>query len=54
LPSSTWPQASLLARLDRHFFCGGGEAPLPIDGRKLQVHVDWDADRELDDRSVGR
>jgi hypothetical protein len=29
----------LLRRADRHVF---GTAPLPLEGRKLHVHVDWD------------
>jgi hypothetical protein len=30
----------LLGRVDRSYF-GGGAAPLPLAGRKLQVHTDW-------------
>ena len=39
--------AKLLLRIDQHFFRAGDEtnAPLPIEGRKLQVHPDWDAAR---------
>jgi len=46
--------AALLLRIDRHVFRADDASPLPIEGRKLQVFPDWDADRELDDRSLGR
>jgi hypothetical protein len=38
--------AVLLARLDRALFRNGSDpsAALPIEGRKLHVHADWDGD----------
>ena len=35
--------AGLLARLDEHLFTG---APLPLDGRKLHAHSDWQPDHD--------
>jgi uncharacterized protein DUF5615 len=35
--------ASLLERIDRNLFQLGDAAPLPVVGRKLHLHSDWDA-----------
>jgi hypothetical protein len=39
---------ALVARIDRVLFLSGIEAPpaLPLEGRKLQVHTDWERDTE--------
>jgi hypothetical protein len=49
--------AILLKRLDRHLFRAAEEGvpPLPIEGRKLHVHVNWDGEHDSHDgRPLGR
>lgn len=49
--------AKLLQRLDRHLFRvpETDVTPLPLDGKKLHVHVNWDGERDAgDDRPLGR
>jgi hypothetical protein len=47
--------ASLLNRIDRALFrhsdagCESHSTPLPLAGRKLQVHTDWGRDNEIED-----
>jgi hypothetical protein len=49
--------ATLLQRLDQHLFRSRetGAPPLPVEGRKLHVHVNWDGEDDGDDdRPLGR